>query len=84
MNFHYSVFIYLVLFITTPTCYALNETQQKDWLEDINFYVEQVKTKHINAFHTLSENRKVHKHRNQMPAKSILVEKNPSNHSSSS
>ena len=55
MNFHYSIFIYLALFITSPTSYALNATQQKKWLEDINFYVEQVKTKHINAFHTLSE-----------------------------
>ncbi|WP_440055291.1 S41 family peptidase [Pseudoalteromonas sp. T1lg65] len=30
-------------------------TQTNNWTEDINFYTEQVKSKHINPFHTLSE-----------------------------
>ncbi|RUO35916.1 peptidase S41 [Aliidiomarina shirensis] len=34
---------------------ALPEPQMTQWAEDIDFYVEQVKTKHIKPFHTLSE-----------------------------
>ncbi|MGB0988895.1 MAG: peptidase S41 [Pseudoalteromonas spongiae] len=33
----------------------LTTKQQKLWLEDIDFYQNEVKTKHINPFHTLSE-----------------------------
>lgn len=33
----------------------LTTKQQKLWLEDIEFYQNEVKTKHINPFHTLSE-----------------------------
>lgn len=33
----------------------LTAKQQKLWLEDIDFYQNEVKTKHINPFHTLSE-----------------------------
>ena len=36
---------------------AVSNSQQhaSKWLEDINFYIEQVKTRHINPFHTLAE-----------------------------
>lgn len=34
---------------------ALPKHQVTEWEEDIDFYVEQVKTKHIKPFHTLSE-----------------------------
>ncbi|MCG7536834.1 S41 family peptidase [Pseudoalteromonas sp. OOF1S-7] len=33
----------------------LNQVQQQAWLEDIHFYVRQVKTQHIQPFHTLAE-----------------------------
>ncbi|WP_046006829.1 peptidase S41 [Pseudoalteromonas rubra] len=33
----------------------LNQAQQQAWLEDINFYARQVKTQHIQPFHTLAE-----------------------------
>lgn len=34
---------------------ALPKQQVTEWAEDIDFYVEQVKTKHIKPFHTLTE-----------------------------
>ncbi|WP_126798402.1 S41 family peptidase [Aliidiomarina soli] len=34
---------------------ALPTQQVTEWADDIDFYVEQVKTKHLNPFHTLSE-----------------------------
>ncbi|WP_241566320.1 hypothetical protein [Pseudoalteromonas sp. R3] len=33
----------------------LTQAEQQAWLEDIDFYVQQVKTQHIQPFHTLAE-----------------------------
>lgn len=48
--------IFTFLFISISwNVNALPEPKAQQWLQDINFYAEQVKTKHINPFHTLSE-----------------------------
>ena len=47
----------LVIALCSFATYAntLSTEQQQAWLEDINFYENQVRTKHIEPFHTLAE-----------------------------
>lgn len=51
------VFKSLVIALCSFATYAntLSTEQQQAWLEDINFYENQVRTKHIEPFHTLAE-----------------------------
>lgn len=51
------VFKLLVIALCSFASYAdtLSIKQQQAWLEDINFYENQVRTKHIEPFHTLAE-----------------------------
>ncbi|ALO44071.1 S41 family peptidase [Pseudoalteromonas phenolica] len=51
------VFKLLVIAFCSFDIYAdtLSIKQQQAWLEDINFYESQVRTKHIEPFHTLAE-----------------------------
>lgn len=51
------VFKSLVIALSSFATYAnpLSTEQQQAWLEDINFYENQVRTKHIEPFHTLAE-----------------------------
>lgn len=52
------IFKLLVTALCSFATYAdtLSIKQQQAWLEDINFYENQVRTKHIEPFHTLAEN----------------------------
>lgn len=48
----------------------LTQAEQQAWLEDIDFYVQQVKTQHIQPFHTLAEadfNLRVERLKTQLP-----------------
>jgi hypothetical protein len=51
------VFKLLVIALCSFATYAdtLSIKQQQAWLEDLNFYENQVRTKHIEPFHTLAE-----------------------------
>ena len=51
------VFKLLVIALFSFATYAdtLSIKQQQAWLEDLNFYENQVRTKHIEPFHTLAE-----------------------------
>ncbi|RZQ52691.1 peptidase S41 [Pseudoalteromonas phenolica] len=52
------VYRLLVITLCSFATYAdtLSIKQQQAWLEDINFFENQVRTKHIEPFHTLAEN----------------------------
>lgn len=47
--------IFMVLNCFALHVNAISQSEITQWLEDINYYVKQVKNKHINPFHTLSE-----------------------------
>ena len=52
------IFKLLVIVLCSFGTYAhtLSIKQQQAWLEDIHFFENQVRTKHIEPFHTLAEN----------------------------
>lgn len=48
-------YVILLMVLIPLQVFALSKEQAELWRQDLDFYVNEVKTKHINPFHTLSE-----------------------------
>lgn len=49
------IYLSLLLLFVSHSGHAIPDDPARKWLEDIDFYGEQIKAKHIRPFHTLSE-----------------------------